>query len=269
MTNPSVLVVGGTGTTGKRVAERLRQLGRDVRIGSRSAERPFVWEDSGTWGAAVENMGAAYIAHPGFTAPGGPEQIVAFVKFAVSQGVRRLVLLSARADKSLLSFEDGVIASGADWTIVRPGWFNQNFSEGFFRDSVLSGEFALPVGDAREPFVDAGDIVDVVVAALRDDKHIGKIYELSGPRALDFTEVAAELARATGRTVVYKPLTREQFVESLRENGLPEEMAEMYGDLTGGDYAHVVNGVYEVLGRQPKDFTDFARDAAAAGAWNT
>jgi uncharacterized protein YbjT (DUF2867 family) len=81
-----------------------------------------------------------------------------------------------------------------DWTVVRASWFNQNFNEGYLLESVQAGYVALPVGDIGEPFIDADDIADVVVAALTDDSHNGKIYEVTGPRLLTFKQAISEIA---------------------------------------------------------------------------
>ena len=96
-------------------------------------------------------------------------------------------------------------------TVVRCSWFNQNFSEGYMIDGVLTGEVALPAGDTPEPFVDADDIADVAVAALTEDGHEGRLYELTGPRLLTFAEAAAEIAAATGREIAYVPITFDEY----------------------------------------------------------
>ncbi|MFJ8374903.1 NmrA family NAD(P)-binding protein [Streptomyces sp. NPDC094461] len=265
----TTLVIGGTGKTGRRVAERLTAQGLPVRVGSRSGEPPFVWEDPDTWEAAVEGVGAVYVTYyPDLGFPGVAEAVGAFSELAVKKGARRLVLLSGRGEQGAVVSENRLKESGADWTVVRASWFNQNFDESFFLAPVLSGELALPTADAVEPFVDADDIADVVVAALTDDRHIGRTYELSGPRSLSFREVAAELSKATGREIAYLPVTLDEYRGFLRENGLPVEFAELFGLILDGRNARVVNGVEEVLGRRPRDFSDFAKDAAATGVWN-
>ena len=88
------------------------------------------------------------------------------------------------------------------WTILRPGWFAQNFSEGFFLDGVRAGELALPTGAGAAAFVDADDIAAVAVAALTEDGHDGEVYELSGPRALGIADVLDEIAKVTGARAV-------------------------------------------------------------------
>lgn len=264
----TTLVVGGTGKTGRRVVERLTARGLPVRSGSRSGQPPFVWEDPATWDAALEGVGSVYLTYyPDLSFPGAADAIGAFSRHAVARGARRLVLLSGRGEEGARVCEDRVKESGAQWTVVRCGWFNQNFDEGFFRDSVLAGELSLPTGDAVEAFVDAGDIADVVVAALTDDRHTGRTYELSGPRLLSFGEAAAALSEATGREIRYVRVTAEEFRAFLAEHGLPVDFADLFTAILDGRNAHLVNGVEEVLGRKPKDFAAYARDAAAAGAW--
>ncbi|MCZ1006649.1 NmrA family NAD(P)-binding protein [Streptomyces lydicus] len=265
----SVLAIGGTGKTGRRVAERLAARGVGVRIGSRTAERPFVWEDTTTWEAALESVNAVYVTYyPDLAFPGAAETVEEFSRFAVAHGARRLVLLSGRGEEGARTSEDKLKASGADWTVVRASWFNQNFSESFFLEPVLAGELALPTGDAVEPFLDADDIADVVTAAFLDDQHIGKTYELSGPRLLSFREVAAELSQATGRRIDYIPVTFDEYRAALEEHDVPVEFADLFQLITDGRNAHLVHGVEEVLGRKPRDFAGFARDAAATGVWN-
>ncbi|MEU7606491.1 NAD(P)H-binding protein [Streptomyces sp. NPDC041003] len=263
------LVIGGHGKTGRRVAEKLSAQGREVRIGSRSGRPAFDWHESATWGPALEGVDRVYVTYyPDLAFPGAAEQVAAFSKAAVAAGARRLVLLSGRGEEAAEVSEENLKASGADWTIVRSSWFNQNFNESFFLEPVLAGEIALPTGDAVEAFVDADDIADVVVAALTDDKHIGKTYELSGPRLLSYSDVAAELTKATGREIRYISVTNEEYRAVLRENGLPEEFADLFTMILDGRNAHLVHGVEEALGRKPKDFSEFAREAAASGVWN-
>lgn len=268
-TTPRTLVIGGTGKTGRRVAEKLTALGRPVRIGSRSGEPAFDWNEPASWGPALEGVDRVYVTYyPDLGFPGAAEHVGAFARAAVAAGARRLVLLSGRGEEAAQRSEDALKESGADWTVVRAAWFNQNFDESFFLEPVLAGEIALPTADAVEPFVDTEDIADVVVAVLGDDRHIGRTYELSGPRLLSFAEVAAELSKATGREISYVPVSQEDYRAVLRENGLPEEFVDLFTLITDGRNAHLVDGVEEVLGRKPRDFADFAREAAGRGVWD-
>jgi uncharacterized protein YbjT (DUF2867 family) len=119
----------------------------------------------------------------------------------VESGVPRLVLLSGRGEEEAERAERAVRDSGAELTVLRSTWFAQNFSEDYWMEQVQAGEVALPAGDTPEPFVDADDIADVAVAALTDDRHIGELYELTGPRLLTFAEAVLEISRAVGREI--------------------------------------------------------------------
>jgi uncharacterized protein YbjT (DUF2867 family) len=158
--------------------------------------------------------------------------------------------------------------SGLPWTVVRTSWFNQNFSEGFLLDAVRAGELALPVGEAAEPFTDCDDIAEVAAAALTDDRHAGRLYELTGPRLLSFADAAAEIGRATGRPIGFVPLSPAEFAAVLREHGLPEDLGDLFQLITDGRNAHLTDGVERALGRPARDFSDYARTTAATGVWD-
>ena len=139
---------------------------------ARSGRPRFDWDDRSTWAAALDGVDAVYIAYfPDLAVPGASEVVGALAEQATAAGARRIVLLSGRGEEEAERAEQVLIGSGADWTIVRCSWFNQNFSEDYLRDSVLAGEVTLPVSDVPEPFVDAEDIADVAVAALTEDGH--------------------------------------------------------------------------------------------------
>ena len=273
MKQRTTLVLGGTGKTGRRVVERLTARGIPTRVGSRSGEPPFDWEDRSTWAPVLDGVGSAYVSYyPDLSAPDAVEATGSFAELAVEKGVRRLVLLSGRGEPEAERAEEAVRDSGADLTIVRSTWFSQNFSEDYMLDYVLSGELALPAGDTPEPFVDADDIADVAVAALTDDRHIGQLYELTGPRLLTFADAAEEISRAAGREIRYVPVSIEEHAAIAAEQGVPTEAIEvlsrLFDEVLDGRNAHVADGVRRALGREPRDFSDYAREAAATGVWN-
>jgi uncharacterized protein YbjT (DUF2867 family) len=267
------LVLGGTGKTGRRVAERLAARGLPVRIGSRFGEPPFDWEDRSTWAPALDGGGAAYISYyPDVAVPGAAETVGSFAELAVRSGVPRLVLLSGRGEPEAERAEQAVRDAGAELTIVRSTWFAQNFSEGAFLDLVLAGEVTLPAGDTPEPFVDVDDIADVAVAALTEEGHEGELYELTGPRLLTFEQAVDEIARAASREIRYVPVAIAEFESLLTEQEVPADVVwllrYLFSEVLDGRNAHVADGVQRALGREPRDFSEFARDAAATGVWN-
>jgi uncharacterized protein YbjT (DUF2867 family) len=267
------LVLGGTGKTGRRVVERLSARGVPVRVGSRSADHRFDWEDPATWGPALEGVGAVYVSYyPDLAVPGAVDVVRSFAELAVGSGVRRLVLVSGRGEEGAQRAERAVQETGGEVTVVRATWFMQNFSEDYMLDHVLSGVVALPAGDTPEPFVDAEDIADVAVAALTDDGHIGELYELTGPRLLTFSDAVGEIAKATGRDIPYQPVSIDEHAAAARDQGVPGEviglLTYLFSEVLDGRNAHVTDGVARALGRPPRDFADYVRDTAATGVWN-
>lgn len=270
MTKP-ILVIGATAKVGSRIARKLGALGHPVRAVSRRSTPAFDWEDETTWQPAFAGTEVAYVSYvPDLAAEGAPAVIARFVEIARFAGVRKLVLLSGRGEAGAVLSENVIRDSGLDFTLVRASWFNQNFSEGHLLPQVLGGTIAMPAGNRVEPFIDIEDVADVAVAALLNERHNGELYEVTGPRLLSFAEAAAELAAASGRPVQYAAITGEQFHAAL----LPE-VGRFYADLLTNLCAEVFDGrneslgdgVQRALGRQPRDFLEFCREAAATGAW--
>ncbi len=267
------LVLGGTGKTGRRVAEGLASRGVATRVGSRAADPCFDWADQSTWDAVLDGVTAAYVSYaPDLAIPGATDSIRAFVDCAVERGVQRLVLLSGRGEEEAQRCESIVQRAGIEWTIIRASWFNQNFSEGEFLDMVLAGEITLPAGDVPEPFVDVDDIADVAVAALTEDGHDGQVYELTGPRLLTFAQAVEEIAHATGREIRYIQIPPEAFAAGIAESGAPGDIAwlldYLFSTVLDGRNAHVCDGVNRALDREPTDFAEYARRIADTLVWN-
>jgi uncharacterized protein YbjT (DUF2867 family) len=271
--NEKILVMGGNGKTGSRVAQRLTARGIDVRIGSRSGDPGFDWEDRSTWAPVLDGVTSAYVTYyPDLAFPGASERIADFAQLAIDNGVRRLVLLSGRGEEGARRSEKALMASGADWTIVRCAFFAQNFDEGFLAEAVAAGVFALPAGEVTEAIVDVDDIADVVVESLTGGaRHVGQEYELSGPRLITFHEAAAELSKTIGRDVRYVPITPAQFSELLAAEGMPDDyvsgLTGVFTEVMDGRNEYLADGVQRALGRAPRDFTDYLRDTAATGVW--
>jgi uncharacterized protein YbjT (DUF2867 family) len=269
----TVLVLGATGKTGRRVVERLRRREVPVRLGSRSEQPPFDWDDASTWTPALEGVSAVYVSYfPDLAVPGAPETVGALTEQAQRSGVQRVVLLSGRGEEEAQRSEQVVAEAGIDWTVVRCSWFNQNFSEGYLLDPILSGEVALPAGDVPEPFVDAEDIADVAVAALTEDGHSGEVYELTGPRMLTFAEAIAEVGRATGRELSYVQVSMDEYAAAAAELDMPDDVVwlirYLFSEVLDGRNAKLADGLQRALGREPRDFADFAREAAATGVFD-
>jgi len=268
-----ILVLGGKGKTGRRVAERLTKLGHNVRIGSRTEDPRFDWENPGTWPECLAGMDMGYITfQPDLAVPGACKAIEWFMDEVTKSGLKKVVLLSGKGEKEAELCEQVIRNSGVDWTIVRASWFNQNFSESFFLDPIVAGHVALPKNEVLVPYVDADDIADVVVAALSDDKHIGKTYQLTGPRQLTFEQVTREISKATARDIQFDSITMDKYTATLKELQVPDDFIwlinYLFTEVLVESNSMVTDDIQQVLGRKAKDFSEYARQAAMTGVWN-
>jgi uncharacterized protein YbjT (DUF2867 family) len=278
MNDETILVTGATGKTGRRVVRLLQERGAAVRAASRTGTPSFDWTDRNTWEPALQGVTAMYLVVPDLGSPQAAETIATFARQAAAAGAQRAVLLSMPEGggpdhESVLAAERALEHAGLEWTVLRPRWFFQNFSEDFLRHPVLGGEVRLPAGDGKEAFVDAEDIAEVAVVALTEAGHAGWYYELSGPRLMSFQDAVEEIARATGRDLRYVPLTPEAYADEQRAQGVPEEWVQLstglYEYVRSGGLATLGDGVQRSLGRSPRDFSDYAKTAARQGLWNT
>ncbi|WP_372094549.1 NAD(P)H-binding protein [Tistrella mobilis] len=268
-----VLVTGGTGKTGRRVAAGLWARGWPVRIAARSVAPAadavrFDWADRAGWPAALDGVGAVYVAYaPDLAVPGAADDITAFAAAARAAGVGRIVMLSGRGEPGAEAAERALAAAGQEgagrdgagfaWTVLRASWFVQNFTEGLLADALAAGELALPVGDVPEPFIDADDIAEIAVKALTEDGLGGRILELTGPRSLSFAAAMAEISRLTGRPVGYRRIPLADFLAGLQAQGVPDDMRDflawLFTTLFDGRNSATTSTVPEILGRPARD----------------
>jgi uncharacterized protein YbjT (DUF2867 family) len=268
----SILVIGGTGKTGRRVVRQLSSLDNEIRVGSRAAGIPFDWRDRTTWEPVLRDVESIYISYyPDLAVPGAVEDVQELTDLAVKSGARRMVLLAGRGEDEALRAEEVVQSAGVEWTIVRSAWFNQNFDENYLLEPIQYGEVELPVGEVSEPFIDAEDIASVAVAALTEDGHEGQVYEVTGPRLLTFEQAVQEIAQASGREIRFTSVPLERYASILEQQEVPAEfvglLTYLFGEVLDGRNASVADGVQRALGREPRDFADYARDIAATGVW--
>lgn len=267
------LIIGGKGKTGRKVVERLTKLGKNVRVGSRSESPSFDWGNLKTWAQALEGIQVVYITfQPDLAIPGATKTIESFTQLAVNSGINKLVLLSGRGEKEAENCERIVKESGANWSIVRASWFNQNFSESFLLDPILAGHVSLPRSEALIPFIDTDDIADVVVETLIDDIHNGQTYELTGPKQLTFRQVVEEISEATGRNIHFNSITLEEYAKMLKQFQLPEEyiwlINYLFTEVLISENSYVSGDVEKILGRKPKDFSEYVKETNSTGIWN-
>ncbi len=268
----SVLVTGGTGKTGRRVADLLRGRGIAARVGTRlpvsSDQVRFDWTDAGSFADAILDVRAVYMVAP--TGAADPlDAMRPFIDKAIGAGVARLVLLSS----SML--EEGGPLMGAvhaylkaeapGWTALRPSWFMQNFSEQQHLDTILAeGRIYSATEDGRVPFIDAGDIAAVAVEALLDDDFGNGDLILTGPETVSYDEVARMISVSSGRPVAHHRLGLEELTSRFEAIGIPgafaQALAGMDGAIAHGAEDRVTDTVEVVTGRRPKAFAEFVRE---------
>jgi uncharacterized protein YbjT (DUF2867 family) len=270
------LVLGATGKTGSRVANRLRSQGQAVRTAARSgAEAHFDWDDPQTYAPALHGVQRIYLLGP-IMRTDFADQVSAFLDQAEATGARHVTYLSAYGvdaappQTATRSVELDLLSRPAlTHTILRPAWFMQNFSETFLKP--IGGAIVVPTGDGAEAFVDAQDIAAVASATLADpEAHAGAQYALTGPEALTLTEAAKIISEVSGETTAHVDIDRDQWVADVVAGGVPAAYGVVLRTLTetiaSGRGSRPTTDVEKVTGAVPTRFADFARRTAAAWA---
>lgn len=274
MESENILVIGGTGKTGRRVVEELKKQNHNVKVGSRNSYPVFDWNNPSTYVQALKGIDRAYIVYyPDLAVPGAKEAIATLTEVALKEGLEKVVLLSGKGETEAEACEAIVANSGLNYTLVRASWFNQNFSESFFLEPILAGHVALPMSEVEIPFVDANDIAEVVTKVLLDDAYNNQIITVTGPRKLTFKDVIKEIATEANRTINFQPISLEEYIEAMKKVGLPDDYVWLFGylfkEVLGNIENQVVsNDVESVLGRKATDFSEFVKKTALTGVWN-
>jgi len=271
-----VLVTGVRGKTGLPLAELLvARRGVEVLGGSSRPStvtidgvRPaaFSWDEPSGWAAAIDDIDAVYVVRP--DRADAPDLVGALL--AETSPRTRVVLLSERdadytgPDGWAPRAERAVRDSGRAWTILRPSWFMQVFTDPrFYRDQVSSGELPFSSGGASVAWIDARDIAAVAERALLDQTHAGQVYELSGPESLSLPRTAEALTRAVGRPVAYREITIDEAVAGTA--GFERDLfALTFERVHAGSFAVVTDTVERVTGRAARTLQAFLADAGPA-----
>ena len=270
------LVLGATGKTGSRVADRLLSHGLAVRTAARSgADVHFDWDDLETYAPALHGVQRVYLLGP-IMRTDFADQVSVFLDQAEVAGARHVTYLSAYGidaappETAMRSVElDLLSRQRLTHTILRPAWFMQNFSETFLKP--IGGTIAVPTGDGAEAFIDAEDIAAVASATLADPQaHAGAQYALTGPEALTLAEASKIISDASGQIINYVDIDRDEWVAGAVAGGVPAEYGAVLRTLTetiaSGGGSRPNSEVEKATGTAPNRFADFARRTAAAWA---
>ncbi len=272
MKTTPILIIGKNGKTGARVNQRLQNLGYATRAVSRSTSPSFDWNNPQNWSSVLDGVKSAYVTYqPDLAVPHAEAAIHEFVSVAIKSGLQHIVLLSGRGEEGAERAEMILQSSGINWNIVRCSWFAQNFSESFMLQGIVDGELVLPANNTVEPFIDADDIADVVVATLTQTAAQNMLYELTGPRALNFADCVDEISQALQRPLKFTPVPIDAYIDVLKQQGVPEDMQwllrELFTVVLDGRNSQVKDGVEQALGRPATDFKTYIQKAIESGVW--
>lgn len=275
-----ILITGATGNTGSEILKRLCSAGIPIRAmqrpGRASSALPGVeiaeadFDDPNSIRRALDGVDRAYLVTN--STERAERQQLGFVEAASAAGVRHIVYLSQfhAATNSPVRFlhyhavvENAIASSGIAFTHLRPNLYMQALL-GFSPTITSQGRFFAPAGDARVSLVDVRDIADVAVAALTEDIHQGKTYDVTGPQAISHSEIASQLSDALGKRITFVDIPESAMRETLVSIGFPpwqaDGLVEDYAHYRRGEAAGVSVAVQQVTGHPPRSFEVFAHD---------
>lgn len=276
-----VLVTGASGNLGSAVMKTLAGAGFAVLAASRKPESNpgkgitpvrFDYETPSTYDAALAGVTKVFLVAPPLD-PEAPKKLIPFIDKMKTTSVNHIVFNSAMGadaseDAPLRKVERHIMKSGIKYTILRPTFFMENFSTGFMAPMIKAGGIFLAAADGKTSFITVQDIAEVAKAAFVKGLH-DQAFILTGPEALDHTQVAQLISKALGKTIVYTPLPEEAMLKSAREHGMPEGavqyMAMLYHAVRSGWTAQVTDDVMKTTGRPATSFAEFAQKAFRGG----
>jgi uncharacterized protein YbjT (DUF2867 family) len=274
----TVLVTGATGTVGAAVVRALTARGVHphtlVRTPRGPGARVADFADPATLPAAFAGADRVFLL-----CGNHPDQVrweTAAIDAAAAAGVRRIVKMSALGARagSPVAFldahariEDHLRGCGVPWVSLRPAFLMSNLL-GSAPGVRQAGALFLPAAGAKVAMVDPRDVAEVAAAVLTGDGHDGRTYELTGPEAVTFDEVAGELSAALGRPVAFVPVPDADARAQMVAAGLPpwyaDNVVTQMGQLRSGAQDRVGDTVAALTGREPRAVGEFLRDHATA-----
>jgi uncharacterized protein YbjT (DUF2867 family) len=278
-----MILVTTAGKVGAETARLLAQRGEPVRVLVRDPEKATALAQAGaevtqgdlevpaTIDAAMKGVSTVVLVSPAI-----PAQELNVVASAVRAGAGHVVKITSKASadspiarrRGQAEIENGLIASGLGYTLLRNNAYMQNFL--MAAPSIAkTSSFGSAARDGRVGMIDTRDVAAVAAEiAAAPVPHAGKTYWPTGPEAITFSDAAAALSKVLGRPITFHPLTVEEQTQAMVEIGLPESLAAMNAQAVAlfadGDSDYVTGDVPSILGRPARTFEQFATDYAAA-----
>ena len=274
------LIIGATGNIGSEIIKQLALRDLHPRIATRNIAKAttqfienkelveFNFSRPATFTPALTSIKKVFFIAPHDDPTASVQQ---FLTAAKQAGIQHLVFSSGRTTatvkgKPLYQVERLVENCGIPYTIIRPGWFMQNFTTWIGGESIKTeGKFYLPAGNSKTAFIDVRDIAAVAIRCLLEEKHQGKVYELTSDEALDHQQVAQKIACQLHQPVQYVPLSDEDYIDQKVAAGWTVAAAKhvvvLYRIVRETDKEAIVSpDVERVLQRLPISFDEFVED---------
>jgi len=245
-----ILITGATGHLGTLVVDELlkRVPASQIVAGARSPTkasalaargvdvRELDYDRPATIGAALAGVDRMLLIS-GSEVGNRPAQHAAVIDAAKRAGVRLVAYTSVlHCEQSLmllaaehLATERALRSSGLPFVLLRNGWYIENYAPGL-GGAIQSGALLGAAGDGKVAPAARRDFAEAAAVVLTTAGHENKVYELAGDRALTLTELAAEIARASGKPVTYRNLPQKEYATTLASFGMPIEFAEVLAD---------------------------------------
>lgn len=271
----SVLVTGGTGKTGRYVVDGLKAKGAGVNAASRKGTGGgvvFDWDKPDTWELAIAGCKAAYLVAP----PAKPEPagvMIDFIQQATEAGMKRFVLLSSSllpaGGPAMGQVHQWLLDSAVEWTVLRPSWFMENFSEGQHQPTIANErKIYSATGSGQVGFIGASDIAASAVQALTVAEPFNTDVILTGPERHSYDDIARILSELLGEQVVHEHQNAQEMTDRFVDAGVPAQSATMLAGMdqliAQGAEARTTDVVERLAGHPPESFEHFARTNLSA-----
>jgi uncharacterized protein YbjT (DUF2867 family) len=270
------LVLGDGGTVGSQVVRALVEKGERVKAGSHRATPvagaeavAFDYQDCSTYSHALEGVDRIFVMAPsGFLDPVALNPII---HAAAARGIKTVLMtmLGVDADDELpyRQVELFLEKTGAQFVIIRPNWFADNFHT-YWREDIRRGAITVPAANGKTSFIDVRDIADSAAAVLTSDAFNGQAFNLTGPEALTYGEAASILSRVTGKPITYSPVDEEAFIGALTAADMPDSharyFARLFRPVREGQMARVTDDVERLTGKKARTLETYAQDNLTA-----
>ncbi|KAF2069395.1 hypothetical protein CYY_009287 [Polysphondylium violaceum] len=280
--NNKILVIGGSGSSGRKVVKHLENKNQNVLVAGRDETKfenlkfsnkvsfvKFDYNNPETYKAAVENVDRVFLmAAPLDSLP--EKSLEPFINFLKQLStIKKIIFISAiNAERyPIVKGENLVKGSTIPYTIIRAPFFMENLTDGFMQQELKGGSLSAPVGEHSTVWISTDDIGQVVANLFLDTNNTAynnSTIDITGPAPVNYPEIAQLLEKYTGKTIKYNnvpPLDYSNFCLSL---GMPQGsvtfLSDLFADITNDNAKTVSLKVKEITGQEPKSFESFIKD---------